>query len=335
MTQLNRTYRRPPLIPRDRGRSDSEPPILGVGGPCNNKARQSLSAAELLPLNQRSNLFGAYQLTMHLIVIAVSGYVWATATGWLAGLSLIIYGASLAFMFCPLHECVHRTAFASVRVNEAIAWLAGIFSFYNSTYYRRYHKWHHRYTRIHGKDPELDDPEPTTLSQYLQQISGIPWWIGKVKGHFKVALGRLDDCYFLPESAHAETIRSVRLQLAVYAAIGLLTAAVGHPLFLLTYWLLPLAVGQPFLRFVLFAEHTGCTYGDNALTNTRTTLTLWPLKLLMWNMPYHAEHHLYPSIPFHALPAAHQQLKNKFSHVDAGYLRVNRGIFASAVEKSK
>ncbi len=225
-----------------------------------------------------------------------------------------------------VHECVHRTAFASVKANDAIAWFAGLLSFYNGTFYRRYHQWHHRYTRIAGKDPEMDDPEPQTTEQYLWHLTGISWWTSKIKGHTKVALGQLEDCYFLPESSHAAVIRSTRLQLGAYGAIALLSAIAGHPWFLVTGWLLPLAIGQPFLRFVLLAEHTGCSYGDNFFTNTRTTLTFWPVRLLMWNMPYHAEHHLYPSIPFHALPAAHQQLKNKFSHIDSGYLQVNQAI---------
>ncbi|MGB3769289.1 MAG: fatty acid desaturase, partial [Phormidesmis sp.] len=53
----------------------------------------------------------------------------------------------------------------------------------------------------------------------------------------------------------------------------------------------------------------------------------------MWNMPYHAEHHLYPSIPFHALPAAHQQLKEKFAHVDSGYIQVNQAIVSTFAPK--
>ncbi|NET54272.1 MAG: hypothetical protein F6K09_38425 [Merismopedia sp. SIO2A8] len=113
-----------------------------------------------------------------------------------------------------------------------------------------------------------------------------------------------------------------RLQFVVYGAIALLSILLGHPLFLVIHWLLPLAVGQPLLRFVLLAEHTGCTHDDNYLTNTRTTLTLWPLRFLMWNLPYHAEHHLYPSIPFNALSQAHLKLNPHFKRVDPGYLYV-------------
>jgi fatty acid desaturase len=38
----------------------------------------------------------------------------------------------------------------------------------------------------------------------------------------------------------------------------------------------------------------------------------------MWNMPFHAEHHLYVSIPFHALPHVHEQLKEHFKEMAVG-----------------
>ncbi len=306
-----------------------KPPSDGSASASENP-RQLFTAQQLLPLNQRSDTKGLLRLIVHVAILCVSAWLWGTADSIAVALTaLFVYGASLAFMFCVVHECGHRTAFASTRLNDAIAWLAGVLSFYNSTFYRRYHKWHHRYTRIEGKDPELSDLEPQTLWQYLWVLSGLPWWKGKVIGHVKVALGQLEGCFYLPESSHASVIRSTRLQLGAYGAIALISAALGHPWFIVTYWILPLAIGQPLLRFALLAEHTGCSYGDDALSNTRTTLTFWPMRLIMWNMPYHAEHHLYPSIPFHALPTAHQQLREKFSHVDAGYLQVNRDIVAA------
>jgi fatty acid desaturase len=80
---------------------------------------------------------------------------------------------------------------------------------------------------------------------------------------------------------------------------------------------------------ILLAEHTGCSYDENPLTNTRTTLTLWPIRFLMWNMPYHAEHHLYASIPFHSLAKAHTKLLPQLERVESGYVKVNRNIIAS------
>lgn len=291
--------------------------------------RQILSAEQLAQLNQRSNRLGGLRLALYLLVLGISGYLWSTDLPWIAIPALWVYGTGFALMFCTMHECAHRTAFANAKVNDAIAWLAGLLSFYNATFYRRYHKWHHRYTQISGKDPELGDPKPKHVAQYLWQLTGLPWWWGKLVTHTRLALGDLDAFSFLPEESHAEVTRSMRVQLRVYGAILLVSMLLGHPGFLFTYWLLPLAVGQPVLRYILLAEHGGCSYDSNPLTNTRTTLTLWPLRLLMWNMPYHAEHHLYPSIPFHALPAAHDLLKPHFATVASGYTRVHRGFLGN------
>jgi fatty acid desaturase len=290
--------------------------------------QQVFSVAGLNELNQRSDWKGWGQLLSHLMIMTVSGWLWLTHkhSQLEIGLpALLIYGFSIAAMFAPLHECVHRTAFASNQINDFVAWFAGLLSFYNSTFYWRYHKWHHRYTRIPGKDPELTDPTPTHLGEYLWQMSGIPWWIGKLQCHFACATGQMQDFPYIPATAQAEVQRSVRLQLTVYGfaiAASIYYQSWGFVL----AWLLPLAVGQPILRFILMAEHTGCSLDANPFDNTRTTLTWAPLRLFMWNMPFHAEHHFCPSLPFHALGKAHEQLRSHLNHLDSGYVAVNVGI---------
>ena len=291
--------------------------------------KQILDPSNLKALNQRSNLRGLARLSGHLAVMLVSGYLWLNAASWGLRLpALVVYGFSFAAMFAVVHECCHRTAFANKSFNDIVAWWAGVLSGYNSDFYRRYHKWHHRYTRIEGKDPELEDIQPSNWREYLLEISGINWWIGKVKTHFRVATGKLENMPYISEDAKAEVINSTRLQLSVYGFAIALSLVFQQPWFV-SLWLLPLAVGQPILRFILLAEHTGCSKNNNPLTNTRTTLTWFPIEFMMWNMPFHAEHHLYPSIPFHALPQAHQELKEYFTSVDKGYLRVNQSIVSS------
>ena len=289
-------------------------------------AKNILSASELKGLNTRSNLNGLIQLGLHGGIMGIGGYLWISASSWLIEIpALVVYGFSLAAMFAVVHECCHRTAFADNRLNDLVAWWAGILSGYNSTFYRRYHKWHHRYTQIEGKDPELEDPKPNNIGEYILEIIGYNWWLGKIKTHYKVATGKLDRMPYIAENVRDEVIKSNRLQLAVYVGAIALSLAFQQPWFI-TLWLLPLAVGQPILRLILLAEHTGCSNDNNPLSNTRTTLTWLPIKLMMWNMPFHAEHHLYPFIPFHALPQAHQELKEHFAVIDRGYLKVNKNI---------
>ena len=282
----------------------------------------------LKQLNTRSTVKGSIHFAAHLLILAVSGYFWGTNIGqnWSIALpALAIYGFGLAAMFAPMHECSHRTAFADNALNDAVGWVAGLLSLYNVTFFRRYHKWHHRFAQDPTKDPELGDPLPQSIGEYLLAISGLTWWWGKLTTHTRVALGQLESYPYIPETARAEVIRSTRLQLAVYAIAIAMSIYTRQPWFVI-YWLFPLFIGQPLLRFILLAEHTGCSNDSNPLTNTRSTLTLFPLQFLMWNMPFHAEHHLYPSMPFHQLPIAHQQLQQHLTHVGVGYVNVNRSI---------
>jgi len=284
-----------------------------------------IEAARLAELNQRSDAAGWRQVLGHGALIVVSAAVWLQpALPWPLRIgALVLLGAGLAFGFCAMHECGHRTAFASREVSDAVAWWAGVLSFYNADFYRRYHQWHHRYTHQPGLDPELEDPAASTLPAYLLELSGLSWWLGKIRGHWRGVRGEFSGCPYIPKEAATQVRDSIRRQFAVYGVLLLASIPAGNG-FLLWAWLLPLAVGQPLLRFVLMAEHGGCATTDNGLENTRTTLTAAPLRWLMWNMPFHSEHHLYPSLPFHALAAAHRELAPRLAHVAPGYVAVHR-----------
>ena len=286
---------------------------------------ESIAQNELLELQRRSDARGLVRLAGHLVAIAGTGALFglALASSLHVGLTLLAataLGFTLVTMFAAMHECVHRTAFKSRKLNDAVGWFAGLLSFYNSTFYRPYHGWHHRFTQIAGKDPELEDKKPTSFVSYLVELSGVTWWVGKLRTHFTLAFGDARSYRFLNETTAPQVVRSVRLQLCVYAAGIGASVALGSPYFV-TYWLLPVALGQPLLRAILLAEHTGCSEDDNPLSNTRTTYTFWPVRFLMWEMPYHAEHHRYPALPFFALARAHRHMEPVLRHVARhGYL---------------
>jgi len=286
-----------------------------------------LSDVLLAELNQRRSGPAWRQLLGHGALLLTGGLLWG-GSGLplplplrLVGLLLLSWG--LAFSFCAMHECAHRTAFVDRQRNDTLAWWLGVLSFYNADFYRRYHQWHHRHTHLPGLDPELEDSPPTTLGAYLLELSGLPWWLGKLRGHWRGLRGDFRANPYIPAEAAERVRASIRWQFALYGGLLLLSIPEGNG-FLLRFWLLPLLVGQPLLRFVLLAEHGGCAFNADGLANTRTTLTLAPLRRLMWNMPFHAEHHLYPSLPFHALPKAHAALAPRLVHCERGYLAVHR-----------
>lgn len=98
------------------------------------------------------------------------------------------------------------------------------------------------------------------------------------------------------------------------------------PLAPVLFWIAPALLGQPFLRLYLLAEHTGCPLMDDMLGNTRATLTNRLVRGLAWNMPYHVEHHLFPGIPFHALPAVNAEVRNRLRVVAPGYWAFHRHL---------
>jgi fatty acid desaturase len=305
--------------------------IDGAGAPATftetRTARDLFGVVDLRTMGLRSDLRGAVQATVHLVCVGVTGVlVWLALPHWYLLIpAMVLHGLTLVTMFAPMHECVHRTAFASVTLNDAVGWIAGVLCFYNSTYYRYFHAWHHRYTQDPVRDPELMFPKAASRLAYLLEISGFTFWYRRSIDYPRLALGQSEGLPFVPPNARRSIAISMSAQLLVYL-VALASIAMGYTA-ALYFWFLPALLAQPILRAILVTEHTGCSQDQNGLTNTRTTLASLPIRVLMWNMPFHAEHHLFPSVPFHRLPALHQQICDRIKHIAPGYLATNQAIF--------
>jgi fatty acid desaturase len=290
-----------------------------------------LIPANVLPaLYVKSDRHGTWRTLTHLALLGAGAALIGGSRGrWWLPAVLLLQGFFLVALFAAMHECVHYSGFRSRRINEIVGWLAGLAILFNATYYRQFHFAHHRYAQDPGRDPELlTAPAPRSRTEYWWRVTAIPYWKARALNLANLSRGRFVGLEFVPATAHAEIVRSARAMAAVVAILAIVSLAVGTDA-LLWYWLLPLALGLPWLRLYLLSEHTGCSDDDDALTNTRTTLSTWPVRFLMWNLPYHAEHHLYPSIPFHQLPIAHRWLRPHLRVVARGYIGVQRALYAT------
>jgi len=150
-----------------------------------------VDGATLGTLAQRSDLRGAARFSIHLTCVAATGImVWLALPVWYLLIpAMALHGVTLVTMFAPMHECVHRTAFASRRANDAVGWIAGVLGFYNSTYYRYFHAWHHRYTQDPARDPELMFPKAASRLAYFTEISGFMFWFRRAIDYPRLALG--------------------------------------------------------------------------------------------------------------------------------------------------
>jgi fatty acid desaturase len=276
-------------------------------------------------LSARSDAKGLLRLGGHLGTLAATGTLIALAGSslWLVP-AMALHGAVLIFLFAPLHESIHRTAFRSVWLNEAVAWFCGAVVLLPPTWFRYFHFAHHRWTQDSARDPELAAAKPATLGMWLLHVSGARYWRAQVLGLLRRASGRANDP-FIPQKARSAVVAEARGYLLVYAAVAAAAGLAGSWAPLL-YWVVPVLFGQPLLRIYLLAEHTGCPFVPDMLRNTRTTLTNRIVRFFAWNMPYHAEHHAFPAVPFHTLPALHRLLRDDLAVVAPGYIAVQREI---------
>ena len=282
-----------------------------------------LNNQELRALQGRSNLRGGVRLAIHVSLLVAAGWWVAIASGWLILPAVFALGCVQVALFAPAHETMHQTAFASRRANAIVGWLASCPSLLNWHFYTAYHLAHHRHTQVPELDPELAGASPVSISGYLSRILGVPFWTLRLRVLVDCWRGDLGAYPYVSAAVAPKIISSGRAMTLLMVGASLCTMLTFGWFTPLLYWIGPQLLGQPPLRAYLLAEHTGCTEDRNGLTNTRTTLTSAPVRLLMWDMPYHAEHHLYPSIPFHRLADAHRLIRDRLEQIQPGYLRWN------------
>lgn len=275
--------------------------------------------------DQRSDLRGLMHLGGHVASLVLTGVVvvrsWASM--W-AVPAVVVHGYVLIFLFSAAHESVHRTAFRSRRLNDAVSWIAGLLLVLPSRWFRLFHAAHHRYTQQVGLDPELDGWKPPTRFGIVLHQSGLLYWQAMLGVVANLVRGRAD-ANWIPKGHRASVIREARLNTLVYV-VAIVASVVARSWLLAQIWIIPALVGQPFLRSYLLAEHTGCPIDAGIVAGTRTTLTNPVVRFFAWNMPFHAEHHAHPQIPFHRLADEHRRWQAdpslpRWGILDTGYLR--------------
>jgi fatty acid desaturase len=157
-------------------------------------------------------------------------------------------------------------------------------------------------------------------------VSGIPYWRERMTTIWQHARGRVFQP-FIGAVARDGIAREARILIGVYVVVGV-AAVAAQSAWPIYYWVLPVLLGQPFLRMYLLAEHTGCPLVADMRVNSRTTLTNWAMRRLAWNMPFHTAHHVYPGVPFYALPEAHEYIRDSIQYEAPGYLAVQRELLS-------
>jgi fatty acid desaturase len=221
----------------------------------------------------------------------------------------VLYGSACDSRW---HECGHGTAFKTSWKNDVVYHFASFMVMRNPVTWRWSHARHHTDTIIVGRDPEIALMRPTDIARMLLKFIGLPDMINDLRALLRHALGHLSpqEQDYIPAIERPKAIFWARLHIAVYAGTLLLA--------LLTTSLLPLIlIGGPrifgtwHMVMVGLLQHGGLAEDvlDHRL-NSRTVYMNPVSRWLYWNMNYHVEHHMFPMVPYHALPALHARIKD-------------------------
>jgi fatty acid desaturase len=210
------------------------------------------------------------------------------------------------------HECGHGTAFKTRWMNDVVYQIACFMMMRNPVTWRWSHARHHTDTIVVGRDPEISVMRPPDLLRVVLAFVGIVDVWHAMIDLVRNAAGVIskEEKSFIPEMEWPKVIRVARIWVAIYAATVALSLWMGS--------LLPLVlVGLPRMygawHHVLtgLLQHGGLA--DNVIDhrlNSRSVLMNPVSRFIYWNMNYHVEHHMFPMVPYHALPQLHEMIKH-------------------------
>lgn len=210
------------------------------------------------------------------------------------------------------HETGHGTAFKTSWLNDFLYQIASFMNMKEATFWRWSHARHHTDTIIVGRDREITAMRPPDALRLVMNVIGIREAIRTVISVGRHAAGRLtaEEVTFIPDSERHRVYREARIWLAIYVAAIALAVVLGS-------WLPLMYVGLPtlygFWLGYLFGVTQHAGLAENVLDhrlNSRTILMNPVLRYLYWNMNYHVEHHMFPMVPYHALPELHAELRD-------------------------
>ena len=252
--------------------------------------------------------------------------------------AVALFGIAVFTFFPLLHEAGHQTAFAKGWLNEVGVWLGALVMLQAPSFFREFHWEHHRSTQDRDADPEISsapallDPYPRDPITYLFVVSGQLLMVGKAA--FTIACALLPRAVwqrifpFIRDARARRVAWESRLALVIFvgAGIGGWIFVPGFP-FLLLAW----PIAHLLLGLYVMPEHTGLPNDGDQIHRTRTIRTHAVVRALMWNMPYHAEHHAYPGVPYHALPQLHERMTDTLEHDSKGYAAFHADAFLRAI----
>lgn len=272
------------------------------------------------------------------LILGSGALTWWLWPSWWAVVPYLVYATLYASTSdSRWHEAGHGTAFKTDWMNNALYEIASFMVMRESTVWRWSHTRHHSDTIIVGRDPEIAVPRPPDVKAIIMGFFNIKVYPRYFKHIVVHSLGRMtdDEKTYIPPSEFPKIHRKARIYLVIYLVVIALSLYTGSVLPLLFVGL-PHLFGSWLMSVYGLTQHAGLA--ENVLDhrlNCRTVYMNIIHRYLYWNMNYHVEHHMFPLVPYHALPRLHAMVKHDMPFPYQGLIGAWREIIPALLRQVK
>ena len=274
---------------------------------------------QLKKLCEKSDWAGFKHMIIFFGSLFVAGYLayitWGT---WWSLLFFLIYGNIYACSDSIWHETNHKTAFKSKFWNNFFYQIASYMDNFEPVRWRWSHFKHHGHTAFDDPhDFEIAIRKPTDIFLFFSYL--IPFgtvFIFHKSLQFetiKHALGMTTDVMkqCIPEQERSKCRNSARIHVSIWL-ITILISIIYQSWLPVLYLVLPGFYGKTLIASFGLTQHTGLQENIKDHRYSTRTVYLNPIfSFLYWNMEYHIEHHMFPTVPSYNLSKLHALIKNQ------------------------
>jgi len=300
--------------------------------------RPDVPRKELRELMRRDDAKALIDFGIWGLCLAVSGYAAYLSVGshWVIP-AFFVYGTIYSSCDARWHECAHGTPFKTRWLNETFFQISCLMNMKEGTFTRWSHTRHHTETIMVGIDPEIQVMRPANLTRVLLDFLWIPDAIQMFRVMILHALGisSKEAKDFVPQTEWRKMFWWSRSYLLIYAGMIGWSIVTRSWLPVLFFPLARLYGGWLHQLFAL-TQHAGLAENvrDHRL-NSRTVRLNRVFRFLYFNMNYHIEHHMFPMVPFHALPNLHEQVQSDLPYTYSGLIDAFKEIVPLLIKQSK
>lgn len=261
------------------------------------------------------------QILQDLGMIGASAWLLYGGTVWGYALSQALLASLYFRAFGMMHDAVHGSLCKSSALNDWLGIVYGGICFLPYTTWRSVHLDHHYWAGNAEKDPVMkivrEFPSKSATRQkidtllwrswipYMALLQEVVFWSASIK----LVLGQS-----LQEGGRLKLVASIAAPLLAFTALWWAGRSLGSA------WLLMPSVGAylVLVEIVNFPHHLSLprVTGEGKLSLweqykiSRTCLySAWFSRFVVLNFNYHAEHHMFPTLPWYELPRAHAKVR--------------------------